>query len=277
VRTLARLYGLNRATVRKWKERDSVEDRQQRPHELHATLTPAQETVVLAIRETLELPLDDLLVVVREFICPELSRSALARMLRRHKVPTIRELRAQRQAEEPPAPKGFKPYEPGYLHVDVKYLPVMPDETRRRYLFVAIDRATRWVYVEVLPNKSAATAAGFLKRLLKAAPMKVHTVLTDNGKEFTDRFCATGERKPTGGHAVDPASAEARVEHRLIPPRRPQTNGMVERFHARISEVLATHRYRSGEDLKSARNATCACTTTSCPKRPSGTEHRSKP
>jgi transposase-like protein len=78
VRTLARLYGLNRATVRKWKESDSVEDRQQRPHELHATLTPAQE--VLAIRETLELPLDDLLAVVREFICPELSRSALARM-----------------------------------------------------------------------------------------------------------------------------------------------------------------------------------------------------
>jgi transposase-like protein len=67
VRTLARRYGLNRATVRKWKERDSVEDRQQRPHELHATLTPAQE--VLAIRETLELPLDDLLVVPRVHRC----------------------------------------------------------------------------------------------------------------------------------------------------------------------------------------------------------------
>jgi transposase InsO family protein len=117
---------------------------------------------------------------------------------------------------------------------------------------VAIDRATRWVDLEVLPNKSAATAAGFLKRLLKAAPMKVLTVLTDNGKEFTDRFCATGERKPTEGHAVDPVCAEARVEHRLIPPRRPQTHGMVERFNGRISEVLATHRYRSGEDLKSA-------------------------
>jgi hypothetical protein len=69
VRTLARLYGLNRATVRKWKERDSVEDRQQRPHELHATLSPAQETVVLAIRETLERPLDDLLVVPRVHRC----------------------------------------------------------------------------------------------------------------------------------------------------------------------------------------------------------------
>jgi transposase InsO family protein len=117
---------------------------------------------------------------------------------------------------------------------------------------VAIDRATRWVDLEVLANQSATTAAGFWKRLLEAAPMKVHTVLTDNGKEFTDRFCATGERKPTGGHAVDKVCAKARVEHRLIPPRRPQTHGMVERFNARISELLATHRYRSGEDLKSA-------------------------
>ena len=29
-----------------------------------------------------------------------------------------------------------------YVHVDIKYLPQMPDESQRRYLFVAIDRAT---------------------------------------------------------------------------------------------------------------------------------------
>ena len=38
----------------------------------------------------------------------------------------------------------------------------MPDEDQRRYLFAAIDRATRWVYVEILPEKSAACAQGFL-------------------------------------------------------------------------------------------------------------------
>ncbi len=32
---------------------------------------------------------------------------------------------------------------PGYVHVDVKRLPQMADEDRRRVLFVAIDRATR--------------------------------------------------------------------------------------------------------------------------------------
>ncbi len=50
--------------------------------------------------------------------------------------------------------KPFKAYEPGFLHVDVKYLPAIEGEPRR-YLFVAIDRATRWVYVALKPNRSA--------------------------------------------------------------------------------------------------------------------------
>ena len=43
------------------------------------TRTHAQETVVL--------PLDDLLEVTREFICPYVSRSGLDRCLRRHELP----------------------------------------------------------------------------------------------------------------------------------------------------------------------------------------------
>jgi hypothetical protein len=87
--------------------------------------------------------------------------------------------------------------------VDVKYLPQMPDEDQRRYLFAAIDRATRWVYVEILPEKSAACAQGFLTHLLQAASFKITNILIDNGQEFTDRFCATGEREPTGKHGFD--------------------------------------------------------------------------
>ena len=44
--------------------------------------------------------------------------------------------------------KPFKDYAPGFVHVDVRYLPQMPDQDQRTYLFAAIDRATRWVYVE---------------------------------------------------------------------------------------------------------------------------------
>ena len=103
------------------------------------------------------------------------------------------------------------------------YLPQMPDEDHRQYLFAAIDRATRWVYVEFLQDKSAASAGGFLTRLIDKAPFTITKVLTDNGKEFTDRFCATGQRQPTGAHAFDRVCTANRIEHRLTKPRTPQT------------------------------------------------------
>ncbi len=136
------------------------------------------------------------------------------------------------------------------MHVDVKYLPQMADESRRTYLFVAIDRATRWVYLEILPDKSARSAKGFLKQLIKKAPFIITRVLTDNGKEFTDRFIANGERKPTGQHPFDQVCQAEGIEHRLIKPKHPQTNGMVERFNGRISEILATTHFDASRDLQ---------------------------
>ena len=82
--------------------------------------------------------LDDLLAVVREFIEPAMSRSALDRLLRRRGVNRLPEPEVEKTHV-----KSFKAYEPGYVHMDVKYLPQMEDETERRYVFVAIDRATR--------------------------------------------------------------------------------------------------------------------------------------
>lgn len=146
--------------------------------------------------------------------------------------------------------KPFKEYAPGFVHVDVKYLPQLPDQDQRTYLFVAIDRATRWVYVEIRKDKSATAASGFFKRLIDQAPFTITQVLTDNGKEFTDRFCATGQRQPTGAHAFDWVCADNHLEQRLTTPRSPQTNGMVERFNGRIADVLRTHRFDSAASLK---------------------------
>jgi hypothetical protein len=103
--------------------------------------------------------------------------------------------------------------------------------------------------VEILPRKSAPHASAFLKRLIKAAPFKIAKVLTDNSKEFSDRFCATGQRAPTGNYAFDQACAQHAIEHRLITPKRPQTHGMIERFNGRITEILNTTRFRSGKHL----------------------------
>ncbi len=246
---LADELGVSEDTIRRWKGRDGVADGSHTPHRLQTTLTPAQELVVVELRKTLLLPLDDLLAVTHEFIHPELSRSSLDRCLRRHGVSNLKTLLPQEEGAKTPL-KTFKEYAPGFVHVDVKYLPQMPDQDQRTYLFAAIDRATRWVYVEILQDQTAASASGFLTRLIEQAPFNISTLLTDNGKEFTDRFCATGQRQPTGTHAFDRVCADNHIEHRLIKPRTPQTNGMIERFNGRIADVVRTHRFDSSASLK---------------------------
>ena len=249
---LAERYNITEATARKWKNRESTEDLSHRPHKLHTTLTPVQEAMAVELRRMLFLPLDDLVAIVREFINPKVSRAGLARCLRRHGVSKVRDLQAQALADagqEKPAVKTFKDYEPGFVHVDIKYLPKMPDEQERRYLFVGIDRATRWVFVRIYPDQTDDSSVDFLTRLEQAAPMKIIKLLTDNGTQFTDRFTSK-ERKPTGKHQFDKRCKAFGIEHRLIPPRHPQTNGMVERFNGRISEVVKQTRFESAAQLE---------------------------
>ncbi len=248
-RKSAEKYGIGGSTVRKWKYRDTAEDFSHRTHNLHAPLTASEEAVVVELRGTLLLPLDDLLVVVREFICPHMSRSALDRRLRRHGVSNLKKLIPEEENENNPL-KTFKDYEPGFVHADIKYLPRMPDETGRKYLFVGIDRATRRVYMEIRVSKTAESARSFLKHLIEKAPFVISKILTDNGKEFTDRFRPSGERGPTGKHVFDRECTENGIERRLIKPRRPQTNGMVERFNGGIKEVVQQTEFESSCQLK---------------------------
>lgn len=248
-KALAKELGISIDTVRRWRKRDDVHDRSHTAHRLNTTLTEAQEAVVIELRRSLLLPLDDLLVVTREFINADVSRAGLDRCLRRHGISRLTDLIPKEETVDT-KPKTFKSYDPGFVHVDIKYLPQMPDETSRRYLFVAIDRASRWVYLELRKTKSAQAAKGFLNRLVAKAPFVIRKLLTDNDKAFTDRFSVGGERKPTGKHVFDKTCVQHGIEHRLIPPRRPQTNGMVERFNGRISDVLATTRFESAENLE---------------------------
>jgi transposase InsO family protein len=71
--------------------------------------------------------------------------------------------------------------------------------------------------------------------------MKVEKLITDNGSQFADR--STRKRnKPPGEHAFDRVCVLLGIEHRLIKPRHPQINGMVERFNGRPrDECLNEH------------------------------------
>ena len=90
---LAERYGVTICTIYKWKSRQNFVDKSHTAHRLQTTLTPAQEAIAVELRRTLLLPLDDLLAVVREFLCSDVSRSGLDRCLRRHGVGNLNALK----------------------------------------------------------------------------------------------------------------------------------------------------------------------------------------
>ena len=245
---IMREKGLSRNTVVRWKNRDNTDDASSKPHSQTSRFADWQEALIVEIRTTFLLPFDSLLAVVQKFIRPECKKGALERLLKRNKVNTLKSLIPEEEGQARPV-KSFKDYAPGFLHVDVKYLPQLADETDRSYLFVAIDRASRWVYMEIMPDKSATSAAAFLQALIKAFPGTIEKILTDNGKEFTDRYSRSGERDPTGKHPFDRVCRAHAIEHRLIKPQHPQTNGMVERFNGRIAQILKTTHFQSSQEL----------------------------
>ena len=233
VTDLAAELGVSETTIRRWRGRTSVSDRSHVAKTLSTSLSHIEEALVCELRTKLGLALDDITEVMRRCLNPRLSRSAVHRCLRRH------QLNSRPKSARPPV-GIFETTTVGFIHIDLKHLPAL--ERRKSYAFVAIDRATRYVYLEIHPKRDAATAAAFLSRFLDHFPHPVHTILTDNGSEFTDRFAvdmkAKPKDKPSGRHPFDRLCARHKIDHRLTRPFHPQTNGLVERFNRRIVEAI---------------------------------------
>jgi transposase InsO family protein len=103
--------------------------------------------------------------------------------------------------------------------------------------------------LRIYKNQTDVSSTDFLRRLRKVAPMKIQKILTNNGSQFTDRFTAK-DKRATGKHAFDVSCAEMGIVHHLSPPRHPKTNGMVERFNGRISDLVKQTRFASAAELE---------------------------
>ena len=185
---------------------------------MYTTLTPDQELIVVELRRTLLLSTDDLQSITREFINPAVSRAGLGRCLRRHGVSDLRDLVPELSAGTA-TKKTFKDYEPGFLPIYIKYLPQMPDEQQRHYLFVAIDRATRWVCMAIYADQSDCSSIDFLNKVKQACPFKIVKLLTDNGSQFSDRFTSkekdlvSRDHIPNAKHVFDVLCKQLVIEH----------------------------------------------------------------
>lgn len=124
---LARELGIHSRTVARWKSRQDVLDRSTRPHRLATAITAWEEALIIELRRSLALPLDDVVEAMRRCVNPKLSRSGVHRCLKRHG------LSARLTPEKAPA-VAFQTETPaGFIHIDVKYLP--PLNRRRSYAY----------------------------------------------------------------------------------------------------------------------------------------------
>ena len=241
---LSRQYGVSEATVRKWKRREATEDLSSRPHRIEYALSELDKELIRMIRIMTWMPLDDLFDTVVA-VLPQLKRTTLYRTLRSCGISRVPE---EKRAQA----KKFKEYRPGYLHMDVTYLPMI--DGVKYYLFVAIDRATRVMYYRVYRHRTANNAKAFLNECREFFPFPITHVLTDNGLEFTNRF-SRGATKPTGNHRFDKLCTKWKIDHRLTEPFTPQTNGMVERANGIIKDhTIKVETYNSVEEMTNSLN-----------------------
>ncbi len=253
VANLAKELGINESTVRKWKVRTSFSDRSHTRHNLLQSTSLEEEEIIVELRQMLGLSLNDITEVIQRCVNPNLSRSSIYRCLKRRGAAQ----RQQKSGEDAPLRNKFQETEFGYVHVDLKHLTKL--DGKPAFVFVAIERTTRFVHIEIVNKRNALTIADCLEKFLKAFPYKVHTILTDNGSEFTDRFAVFKIGKPadrpSGKHPFDLICLQNNIKHILTRPFHPQTNGMVERFNRRIAEAIANKEYISKNSGKNKFNS----------------------
>jgi transposase-like protein len=210
------------------------------PKPKSTVLTPTEEAVIVECRRRTLLPLDDVLSGLRDTI-PNLSRSALHRCLQRHQI-------SRRPAGETTEKrKRFKTYEIGYVHIDSCEL---SHADGKRVMFLAIDRVSKFTYVEFHESAGKTAGSAFLRNVIAAFPYKIHKVLTDNGMAFADlpKNREGPTRRFLGSHIFDRICLEHGIEHRLTKPYHPWTNGQAERMNRTVKDAtIKTFHYETSK------------------------------
>lgn len=168
---LSREIGINPKTVAKRRKRQMVEDQKTGPKVPCAILlSEEKEAMVVAFCRHTLLPLDDCLYALQPSI-PHLTRSSLHRCLKRHGISRVPDVEGGK-----PKRQKFKRYPIGYFHIDIAEVRT---EEGKFYLFVAIDRTSKFAVAQLVEKANRKTAWEFLEHLLQTVPYRIHTILTD--------------------------------------------------------------------------------------------------
>ncbi len=183
--------------------------------------------MVVAFQRHTLLPLDDCLYALQPSM-PNLTRSSLHRCLQRHGISRLPDVEGDK-----PKRQEFKRYPIGYFHIDIAEVRT---EEGKLYLFVAIDRTSKFAVAQLVEKTDRKTAWEFLGHLLEAVPYKIHTILTDKGIQFAEQP-RNRDSVTFGKMRFDLICETNGIEHRLTKPNHLWTNGQVERMNRTIKDA----------------------------------------
>jgi transposase InsO family protein len=220
---LSRRHGMARPVLSRWwadyqrADLAGLQPRSRRPHRSPTQHPPAVLDAIAAVRDFgwgVERIADEL-GVGHGTVQRELERTGRNRLPRVPRGPVRR----------------YEKTRPGeLLHLDLKYLPVLGKWPEFEY--VAIDGFSREGLAVIAGERSTVAATRFLEHVLAHLPYRVEAVMTDNDMMFTMRYAHYSTRLTRFEQALKSAG----IAHRLIQPRRPESNGKVERFIKTIDD-----------------------------------------
>lgn len=238
---LSKKHGVSTKTVSKWKNRPNSIDKSSRPDTIKYGMSELDLLISIELRCLTWWSLDEVCEAVKPEN-PNKVRSSIYRSFVREGINVLPQ-------EEKDKAKKFKEYDPGFIHIDVTYLPKI--NGIKYYLFVAIDRATRTLYFKIYDAKTAANATSFLKECINFFPYKMTHVLTDNGLEFTNRLLKSKKGEACKTKSKFTLACEFNnIQHRCTKPFTPKTNGMVEKANDIIKKkTIKITTYKSLKEM----------------------------
>ena len=202
---LSNRFGTSTQTISKWRYREFQTDASSAPVKIEYALSELDRTLIVSLRMSSWLPLDE----VHEALLrhnSRISRASVYRCFVKNNINRVPEVEKEKAKE-------FKAYEPGYLHIDVTYMPKF--NKVGSYLNVAIDRATRIMNYKIYDNKTSNNTDLFFGECMSFFPFAITHILTDNGLEFTNRLINSKKNKLcTKPSLLDIKCATNNIEHR---------------------------------------------------------------
>src|SRR5580692_1952702 len=114
--------------------------------------------------------------------------------------------------------------------------------TAKLVMFLAIDRVSKFTYVEFHDSAGKMDGSAFLKVVVEVFPYKIHTMLTYNGTAFADlpKIREGPSRRFPGPHIFDRVCMANAIEHRLTKPYPPWTTDVIDKCFLAGSELFSS-------------------------------------